>query len=164
MNSYDHPLPVINGTVQESATYVPNHKRVKKPSVVYTNFTEANDTIVFDMTSAYDEPYSEKLIRKQTFDRESSCIIITDMVNFSKPCTFEDAFITNKGGTFTGDNSGYFFVSPQAKLNVEVNSTTPFRLNVTSLSSYEVDFKRIGVYMLEPVITATLTFVFYIAS
>jgi len=159
MNSYGHPLPVINGNLQKQATSV-LRRQLEKPFVVYTNFTNSTDTIVFNLTNAYDEPLLKELIREQIFDRQSNRIIITDSVRFSEPCMFEDALITQKNWNFSGNSSGYFFDDSFNTLNVEINSTAPFIMNSTSLSDYKVNFKRIGVYILQPIISASVTFDF----
>lgn len=159
MNSYGHPLPVINGNLQEQATSV-LRRQLEKPFIVYTNFTNSTDTIVFNLTNAYDEPLLKELIREQIFDRESNRIIITDSVRFSEPCMFEDALITQKNWNFSGNSSGYFFDDSFNTLNVEINSTAPFIMNSTNLSDYKVNFERIGVYILQPIISASVTFEF----
>jgi hypothetical protein len=163
MNSYGHPVPVVNGHLQKSANYALRHQRVK-PKVAYTNFSKSKDVIVFDLTGVYRERYLKNLTRRQIYDRESRSIIISDEVTFSKPCNFEDAMVTNKKWRSTGNNTGFFSDSSNTVLNVTINCTTPFVLNVTRLSSYKVDLKRVGIILLQPVITATVTFVFHAAT
>ena len=162
MNSYGHPVPLVNGKLQKRAVNV--LRKTKKPTVMSYQFTDSMDEIAFDMTRAYDEPYLEKLTREQTFDRVAQRIVITDRVVFSRPCVFEDALVTNSDWKFTGSNNGYFYdSSSKTFLYVEISSSTPFDWNVTNLSSYGVDFKRIGIYFLEPVTSADITFTFFTA-
>jgi hypothetical protein len=44
-------------------------RKANKPTIVSHQFINSMDEIAFDMTSAYDEPYLEKLTREQPFDQ-----------------------------------------------------------------------------------------------
>jgi len=157
MNSYGHPVPVVNGHLQSEAKTVLSKKSVK---VNAKNFTSSVDSISFDLTGAYNEPNLLSLTRDFIYSRSESKIHITDTVNYSAPCMFEDALISKQHWTFTGNSSGYFSDGSE-KLYVEVSSDAPFVMNKTFLSSYKVNFTRVGIYLLEPVIgEATVSFSF----
>jgi len=57
--------------------------------VVSHDFTDSTDTLVLDISSAYDVLELKKLQRKFVYSRlGSGCLSVTDEVAFSKPCDF----------------------------------------------------------------------------
>jgi len=56
LNSYGHPVPEIDGKLQLEATRV-------HPTVVSTHFTDDKDSIVMDITPAYDVANLKKVLR-----------------------------------------------------------------------------------------------------
>ena len=153
MNSYGHPVPVVNGRLQSDAATVLRNSAVKIKSKSFSNDA---DSILFELKGAYAEPYLKSLTRNFVYSRTSGVVTITDAVNFSMPCTFEDALISKKQWTFTSASSGYFRDGNDT-LRVEVSSDAPFVMNATLLTSYKVTFTRVGIYLLNSVKAAKVT-------
>jgi hypothetical protein len=88
LNSYGHPVPVVAGQLQRTG-------REARGQVLRQSFTNAADTIVFDLSSAYDVPSLERLQRAFRYDRTAGGqLTVTDTVAFSEPQPFETALIT----------------------------------------------------------------------
>ena len=88
LNSFGHPVPLVNGKLQRTG-------RKASGRIVRDNFTENSDTLVLDISSAYDVPELEKLQREFVYSRQDSgSLVVTDEVVFSKPCDFGTALIT----------------------------------------------------------------------
>ena len=88
LNSFGHPVPFVAGKLQRTG-------RQALGMVVREDFTEDTDTLVLDISSAYDVPELEKLQRKFVYCRQGpGSLTVTDEVVFSKPCDFGTALIT----------------------------------------------------------------------
>jgi len=88
LNSFGHPVPLVAGKLQLTG-------RQALGGVIREDFTEDTDTLVLDISSAYDVPELEKLQRKFDYSRQGSgSLKVTDEVVFSKPCDFGTALIT----------------------------------------------------------------------
>ena len=88
LNSFGHPVPLVAGKLQRSG-------RQAQGRIVRDDFSEDTDTLVLDITSAYDVPELEKLQRKFDYRRQGSgSLTVTDEVVFLKPCNFGTALIT----------------------------------------------------------------------
>jgi hypothetical protein len=88
LNSFGHPVPLVAGKLQRTG-------RQAQGRIVSKDFTNDADTLVLDISSAYDVPELEKLQRKFVYSRKGSgSLTVTDEVVFSKPCDFGTALIT----------------------------------------------------------------------
>ncbi len=88
LNSFGHPVPLVAGKLQRTG-------RRAGGRVVREDFSEDTDTLVLDISSAYDVPELEKLQRKFVYSRQDSgSLTVTDEVVFSKPCDFSTALVT----------------------------------------------------------------------
>jgi hypothetical protein len=88
LNSFGHPVPLVNGKLQRTG-------RQAQGRIVNKDFTVDSDTLVLDISSAYDVPELEKLQRTFVYSRKNSGFLtVTDEVVFSKPCDFGTALIT----------------------------------------------------------------------
>jgi len=88
LNSFGHPVPLVNGKLQRTG-------RQASGRIVRDDFTEDSDTLVLDISSAYDVPELEKLQREFVYSRkDAGSLTVTDEVVFSKPCDFGTALIT----------------------------------------------------------------------
>ncbi len=88
LNSFGHPVPLVNGKLQRTG-------RQATGKIVRNEFTEDVDTLLLDISSAYDVPELEKLQRKFLYSRQDSgSLTVTDEVVFSEPCDFGTALIT----------------------------------------------------------------------
>jgi hypothetical protein len=88
LNSFGHSVPLVAGKMQDAGAKA-------KAVTLKTDFTDAQDTLAFDIRSAYSVPGLQKLTRTYVFSREGAgCMTVTDEVTFSKPESFETALIT----------------------------------------------------------------------
>ncbi len=88
LNSFGHPVPRVAGTLQVTG-------RQAQAKILKTQFTDAEDTYVIDISSAYMVPDLKKLERTFLFSREGKGkLTVTDTVEFDHPQTFGTALVT----------------------------------------------------------------------
>jgi len=88
LNSFGHPVPVVAGKLQRTG-------RQACGRVVRQSFTDSTDTLVLDISSAYDVPELKKLEREFVYSRLGyGSLSVTDEVVFSQPCDFGAALVT----------------------------------------------------------------------
>jgi hypothetical protein len=87
LNSFGHPVPRVAGQLQAMGKGI-----VAK--VVKTDFTDAADTLVLDLSAAYKVDGLKKLERTFVFARGGGKITVTDAVEFDSPQEFGTALIT----------------------------------------------------------------------
>jgi len=88
LNSYGHPVPRVAGRLQRTG-------RQARGKVVRTEFTEAADTLVLDLRSAYAVKEAETLERTFVYSRAGAgSLTVTDEAAFTTPQTFETALVT----------------------------------------------------------------------
>lgn len=88
LNSFGHPVPVVAGKLQRTGGKA-------RGRILKSEFTDGADTLSLDISSAYDAPELEKLVRTFVYSRLGSGFLrVTDAVSFSKPSTFATTLIT----------------------------------------------------------------------
>jgi hypothetical protein len=88
LNSFGHPVPVVAGKLQQTG-------RQAEGRVVNKDFNDDTDTLVLDISSAYDVPVLEKLQRTFVYSRKGSgSLTVTDEVIFSQGSDFGTALVT----------------------------------------------------------------------
>jgi hypothetical protein len=88
LNSFGHSVPLVAGKMQSAGAKA-------KAVTLKTDFTDAQDTLVFDIRSAYAVAGLQKLTRTYVFSRTGAgSLTVTDDVAFSQPQSFETALIT----------------------------------------------------------------------
>jgi len=88
LNSFGHPVPRIAGQLQQTGRHA-------RANVLRTDFTDAADTLVLDIRSAYRVPQLKKLHRTFVYSRAGAgSLTVRDEAAFSKPTAFETALIT----------------------------------------------------------------------
>jgi len=88
LNSFGHPVPLVAGKLQQTG-------RQASGRVVRHDFNENTDTLVLDISSAYDVPELKTLQRTFVYSRrDSGSLTVTDEVVFSQPSDFGTALIT----------------------------------------------------------------------
>jgi len=88
LNSFGHPVPVVAGKLQRTGSRA-------RARVLHHDFTESADTLVLDISAAYDVPELKKLERKFVYSRSRpGSLSVTDEVVFSQPSDFSTALIT----------------------------------------------------------------------
>jgi hypothetical protein len=88
MNSFGHSVPWVADTLQSTG-------KSARAKVLNTEFTDAQDTLVLDIRSAYDLPVLKKLQRTFVFSREGpGKLTVIDEVEGENPQAFGTALIT----------------------------------------------------------------------
>ncbi len=115
LNSFGHPVPIVAGKLQRTGSRA-------KGRVVSKTFTDSTDTVVLDISSAYDVPELKKLERKYVYSRlGAGSLLVTDEVAFSKPCEFGTALITFNRWKQTSPSTLMVYDSGET-LRVEINA------------------------------------------
>jgi hypothetical protein len=162
LNSFGHPVPLVNGKLQRTG-------RQAGGRIIRSDFTEESDTLVLDISSAYDVPELEKLQRQFVYSRqELGSLTVTDEVVFSKPCDFGTALITFDKWQQLSDSS--FVVRDQDKalrVDIEVTGADPSTLLRTGFKimpeTIEEDLSgrrlptRLGINLTQPVLRAVVS-------
>jgi hypothetical protein len=113
LNSYGHPVPIVAGKLQRTG-------RRARGRVVSKTFTDSTDTLVLDISSAYDVPELTKLERKFVYSRlGAGSLHVTDEVAFSQPREFGTALITFSDWKQTSHSTLMVYDSKEA-LRVEI--------------------------------------------
>ena len=88
LNSFGHAVPVVAGQLQRPGG-------AARAVVVASSFTEAADTLTFDLRSAYPVADLQKLERKFVYHRgQTPSLEMRDEVAFARPESFESALVT----------------------------------------------------------------------
>jgi Heparinase II/III-like protein len=156
LNSFGHPVPVVDGQLQVDATTV-------KPKVLESLFQPEWDRITIDMTPAYQVPSLKQLTRTMTYSRrETGRIGIDDHVVFTKPSAFELGLTTRWKATRTGESTLEF--SHEGKtLVAEITTPDGFDLTETQIEELAAPvFTRLGIKLRKPVTEATVRVVFQV--
>ncbi|MBL7141141.1 MAG: heparinase II/III family protein [Planctomycetes bacterium] len=154
LNSFGHPVPRVAGALQTTG-------RGARGEVVRTEFTDAADTLVLDLRSAYKAPGLEKLERTFVYLRDGSgSLTVTDAVAFAEPQAFETALVTL--GEWERADDGTIIVRYRAKaVRVQIQAEGG-RVEFVA-DEIKEDVKapalptRIGIRFTEPVRTARVT-------
>lgn len=154
INSFGHPVPVVAGKLQSTGAKA-------RAVIAGREFTEENDSIVFDITSAYDVKSLNKLTRSFAYSRSGTgSLTVKDEVSFSSPESFGTALISY--GTFIKSDDGMSGVVSNGKdsVRIEVSASGPVEIG-TEIIEEEMMFKkkplRIGIKLREPVAQGSIT-------
>jgi hypothetical protein len=116
LNSFGHPVPLVAGKLQKTGGQA-------RARVVSHSFTENTDTLVLDISSAYDVPELKKLERTFVYSRlGAGSLSVTDEVTFSKPCDFGTALVTFEKWQELPDSSVKIYDQKEA-LHVNITAT-----------------------------------------
>ena len=161
INSYGHPVPLINGKMQQHYWSKP----ANRPSIISKNITANRDSISYNLRNVYPNLELTSLTRSFTYNRSpSSSVVIQDIATFSSSSRFETALTTGCNwsvvsgpapnglktvakGRFTCDNLTYLYAL--------IESNSPFNLNkVENFYEFKVNFTRIAIQFNAPVLSA----------
>lgn len=168
LNSYGHPVPVIGGALQKDATQL-------HPKVLSTSFTQQQDTIAIDMTTAYDAPTLRSLTRTMTYSRKGAgSVDIADNFQITAPTDIEESLPTHGTWRQIDANTLEFTIAPgegtehsqPAKSNsaaehlrVTIEAPPSFKVTEEKIDDYGNPFTRVAIHLhLENSSTVTLHF------
>ncbi len=124
LNSYGHPVPVVAGRLQSPGVgqHRPGFGADYFASIVETDFSDAADRVVMDLTKAYSVESLVKLERTFHYERTiRGKLEITDHVVFDRPESFEAALITYANWEMA-DNGRVTLTNEGASVEVSVQS------------------------------------------
>ncbi len=134
LNSFGHCVPVVAGKLQRTG-------KGAKGVILKTDFTDEQDTVVMDMTTAYDVPELKSLIRTFVFNRPNKTITVTDAVEFTEPKEFSTALISRSNVKEYKPERHFIYGSLDACLDVNITATTAFTAKTERLI---LQFDRLG--------------------
>jgi hypothetical protein len=153
LNSFGHPVPLVAGKLQRTG-------RQARARIVSEDFTNDADTLVLDISSAYDVPELEKLQRKFVYcGKGSGSLTVTDEAVFSQPTEFGTALITF-GEWRQPSDSSIVIRSQDKALRVDIDSSAEFKIQPETI---EEDLSggrlptRLGINLTQPVSHAVVT-------
>ncbi|MBQ3807097.1 MAG: hypothetical protein II840_03995 [Kiritimatiellae bacterium] len=155
LNSYGHPVPVVAGKLQSEG-------RAAAAKVLKTEFTDGCDTLVLDLTAAYDAPTLKSLVRTVTFDRKAGVITVSDAVSFSSPSSFEVPVVTYREYEKDADAAHFEFKKANRNLHrrmkLDVSASAPLEFKDEKVENpSRPDVTRLSFSLREPVVDATVT-------
>jgi hypothetical protein len=162
LNSYGHPVPVVNNVLQQEA--IPTLSKKRKPFVSNYSFSDSRDTLSFNLRDAYKDPLLSNLER--TFDYQRfpfQSIKITDSVQFTKNSPFEVAMTTRFSWFQTSPTSGFFrksSLTSSKSLYAKIESSHPYSIQSETIIDYGVSFERISIKLLENIQNASISVTF----
>ena len=138
INSFGHPVPVVDGRLQLDATKV--HAPVLK-----TEFTGNQDSIIIDMTNAYDAPQLRHLERTMRYRRgEDGSVEVEDKFDLTGPADVEESLPTH--GTWKQlDARTLLFTTDTERLRVAINAPVRFSVVQEKIDEYGNPFTRVGI-------------------
>jgi hypothetical protein len=153
LNSFGHPVPLVAGKLQRTGSQA-------RARVVSHNSTDDTDTLVLDISSAYDVPELKKLERTFVYSRlGAGSLSVTDEVTFSKPCDFGTALVTFEKWQELPDSSVKIYDQKEA-LHVNITATgADFKIVPDTIHedlSARKEPTRLGINLTQPVTGAVL--------
>jgi hypothetical protein len=153
LNSFGHSVPLVAGKMQDAGAKA-------KAVTLKTDFTEAQDTLVFDIRSAYSVESLQKLTRAYVFSRQGAgSMTVTDAVAFSQPESFETVLITLGQWKQTGPRM-LRIEEASAAINVEIDAGgVDFKIVPTEINEHVHTRKlpvRLAIHLEQPVRQATV--------
>jgi hypothetical protein len=156
LSSYGHPVPVVAGKLQQTGSQA-------RGRIISSDFTDRTDTLVLDISSAYDLSELKKLERKFMYSRQGSgSLTVTDQVAFSRPCDFAAALVTFSDWKKVSASSLMVYDSDKAlSVDIEVDGAE-FEIKPETIDedvSARKKPTRLGINLKGPVSSATVRLV-----
>ena len=136
LNSFGHPVPVVDGKLQKEATTV-------HPTVVSTLFTPDADVVAMDITSAYDAPKLRKLVRTMRYSRKDGTVEIADVFEVAEPIDIEESLPTH-GTIRQVDAKTLEFSFEGRSLLARIEAPVEFTVTQEPVNDYGNPFLRVG--------------------
>lgn len=154
LNSFGHSCPLVAGKMQDTGAKA-------KAVTLKTDFTDAQDTLAFDIRSAYSVPELKTLTRQYVYSREGAgSLTVTDEVAFEKPETFETALITCGKWQQVGPKTLKIEDGGEAILVEIETGGKAFEVKATEINEHvhtKVLPTRLGIALKEPTAQATVS-------
>jgi hypothetical protein len=133
LNSYGHPVPVINGQLQKTG-------RKSEGKIISQSFADEKDTLVIDYAAAYGLKEIKSLTRQFDYDRKNNSLTVVDKVEFNTPGTFETALETYQPFVKTANPPSFVVGSEERKhISVSVIAMSDGEKVPLDVSTEEID-------------------------
>ncbi len=154
LNSFGHSVPLVAGKMQSAGAKA-------KAVTLKTDFTDARDTLVFDIRSAYAVEGLQRLTRTYVFSRAGAgSLTVTDEVAFSRPQSFETTLITLGQWQQTGPQT-LRIEDGTAAINVQIDTGgAAFKIVPTEINEHVHTKKlpvRLAIVLEAPISQTTVT-------
>ena len=137
LNSFGHPVPELDGKLQLEATTV-------HPTVLAARFTDQQDTLIMDITPAYNDPNIKKLVRTMQFPRASGAIdIIDDIDTAAATADIVESFPTH-GAMKKIDAKTFQIDFNDAHIQISIDAPGGVTLTEDKINDMGNPFTRIG--------------------
>ena len=152
INSYGHPVPLIAGKQQRVG-------KLAQAKITRTNFTDKEDEMVMDVTSAYDVPELKKFERSFIYNRSNAGFIkVEDNYQFSSPQSVESAVITRAKWKQVSDHSIELSEGKEKMLVDITTSSSGFTLHSEVISEEGgAPYTRLAIRLKEPLANGRIT-------
>ena len=152
LNSFGHPVPRVAGQLQQTG-------RSAAAKVLKLELADDQDTLQFDLTSAYPVKTLKQLTRTFVFLRSSGSLTVTDEVKYDVPETFGTAVITF--GAWKQVSADRLLVGEGATaVQIQIDAGgLPVKIDATTIDEDVRGGKqptRIGIDLAEPVEQAVI--------
>ena len=118
LNSYGHPVPVVDGALQKTGA-------TTQARVLDMSFSDDCDEIVFDLSPAYGLGGSTNVSRRICYHRNQRKFMVEDKISSAVPVSFETAIITFARIERTKDPTVFFLVTDKPDRRVKVTVGAP---------------------------------------
>ena len=154
LNSFGHPVPRIDGQLQKTGSEYVAHVLDKQSN-------DLEETVVMDISGAYEIPSLSKLERTFVFSRRGDgSFTVTDEVEFSEAGRFETALITFDTWRSI-DNNTIVVGEGKSRMRVAIDTGgEPFRLEAITIDEdmqVKIQPVRLGIVLANPVKTARVS-------
>jgi hypothetical protein len=140
INSWGHPVPVVDGALQREATKV-------KVKVLATHFSNAEDVITIDTSSAYDVSGLRRLTRTLNHERVGAGkVTIEDRFEFASPRDFEVALICT-GNCRERDEGVLELWQKKERLLAHIEASSPYEIRREEVDEEGLAFTRIAIHL-----------------
>jgi hypothetical protein len=152
LNSMGHSVPRVAGKLQRAGSSA-------RAEVIKAEFTPEQDTLVVDLSSAYDVPELRKLERSFVYSRAGTgSLQVNDRFKYAQPLPFETALITH--GSVSVPSEDTLYITEQGS-TVKVNIFTgglPFEVLQTRIKTTKKTAPtRIAIRLKDPVAGGCVT-------
>jgi hypothetical protein len=154
LNSFGHAVPLVAGKLQRTG-------KEARADVLASSFNKDDDSITFDLRSAYAVKDLQKLQRSFDYQRgPSPSLVVRDEVQFAAPESFESALIT--WGTVRQLNENELEITDRgSSVDVEIDTQGhPFHLRQETIHEDTENGRlpvHLGVVLDDNISTATVT-------
>lgn len=151
LNSFGHPVPLVAGQMQKEGA-------ASRAVVLKTDFTDAADTLQFDLKSGYPVPSLKALDRTFVYSRAGAgSLTVTDHVELAAPQAFETALIVRTGWKALDKGKLLIYDGDQA-LEVTIKTTGGNYELKSEVIREDAPIKptRLAIAFLQPVTSATV--------